>query len=303
MKVLIIGLGAIARKHIRALQEIQPDAEIYAVRSSATAGEEEGITNLYSIQQAGALNIDFALVTNPTALHKKVVEELLHFQVPLFIEKPLFSELNGDDVLRQIYEKKVLTYVACNLRFLQCLAFAKDFMKDKRINEVNIYCGSYLPDWRPGTNYRESYSADKNLGGGVHIDLIHEIDYSYWLFGRPKRTHKVFRSVSSLAINAVDYANYILEYDQFSVGVVLNYYRRDPRRQMEIVCEEGTCTVNLLTNTVRWNGEVIFESALRIADTYTEQMNYFINAVSSGSIPMNSASEAYEVLQLCLKEE
>lgn len=303
MKVLIIGLGSIAQKHIQAIKSIRPDSDIYALRSSVNAGVIADVTNIYTTDELTNKNFDFIIISNPTALHYQTITGLLEYNIPLFIEKPLFDNLMADELIEGIKQKGILTYVACNLRFLECLLFAKRFLEGKRINEVNIYCGSYLPNWRPGVNFRESYSANKDLGGGAHIDLIHEIDYAYWLFGHPDQVKKTFRSVSSLAINATDYANYLLAYDQFSVNIVLNYYRKDSKRELEIVFEDGTCLVNLLNNTVTWNEEIVFESAQKIINTYTSQMKYFIDGIANKNLSLNTAAEAYQVLKICLQEE
>src|SRR5690606_19349874 len=137
----------------------------------------------------------------------------------------------------------------------------------ERVNEVNVYCGSYLPDWRPGVDFRKVYSANKELGGGVHIDLIHELDYVFWLWKEPRKTRAFFSNTSSLDISAFDYANYLWTYDGFSVSIVLNYYRRDPKRTLEIVTEQATYQVDLLNNTIEKNGEIVFSSQQRINDT------------------------------------
>lgn len=303
MKVLIIGLGSIAQKHIQAIRNIRPDSEIYALRSTINAAVISDVTNIYNTDEIENRRFDFIVISNPTALHYQTISGFLQYNIPLFIEKPIFDKLQADELIEAIKQNNIPTYVACNLRFLECLIFTKRFLEGKRINEVNIYCGSYLPDWRPGTNFRESYSANKELGGGAHIDLIHEIDYAYWLFGQPSRIKKTFRSVSSLTINATDYANYLLAYDQFTANVILNYYRKDSKRELEIVFEEGTCLVNLLNNSVIWRGEIVFESTQKIANTYTRQMEYFIEGITNNSLSFNTAAEAYQVLKICLQEE
>ncbi|MGN6399591.1 MAG: Gfo/Idh/MocA family protein, partial [Flavisolibacter sp.] len=276
MKVLIIGLGSIAKKHIAALKEIDPAVELFAIRSSTGSNQMDGVIDLYQLDEARKLEVDFIIISNPTFKHKETIAKLIDFNRPLFIEKPLFDKLENDALLELIAQKKITTYVACNLRFLDCLKFSRKFIAGKRINEVNIYCGSYLPEWRPGQNFREVYSANKEMGGGVHIDLIHELDYAYWFFGKPKRVKRSTSSVSSLKIDAVDYANFLLGYDQFSINVILNYYRRDAKRTLEIICEDGSLNVDLLKNEVAWNSKVIFTTKQVISDTYKEQMSFFI---------------------------
>jgi predicted dehydrogenase len=175
-------------------------------------------------------------------------------------------------------------------------------VQSKRLNEVNVYCGSYLPDWRPNIDFRKTYSAIPELGGGVHIDLIHELDYLYWLFGMPKGVKRNFRSQSSLSILSFDYANYLLDYNGFCANVVLNYFRREPKRNLELVFDDETWNIDLLKNQITCNHQTIFSSEQRIADTYPLQMEYFIDSIKEKESTFNTISDAYNVLKICLKE-
>lgn len=304
MKALVIGLGSIARKHIAALRMLDPDVEIVALRSNPHASEEDGVKNAYTLAEAVGEKPDFVIVSTPTACHGDTIETALAIGVPLFIEKPLIHTLPEAEKIACLIEKSgKLNYVACNLRFLECLRFLKERLADRdiRVNEVNSYCGSWLPGWRPGVDFRAVYSARPELGGGVHIDLIHEIDTLYWLFGMPGAVVRTFRNSSSLGIDAVDYANYCMSYPGFCASVVLNYYRRDYRRTLEIVCEDSTLMVDLARNTVLENGNVIFESSRTIADTYISQMEYFLQLIKSGSTTsFNTVSDAVATLRMAL---
>ena len=303
MKILIIGLGSIGKKHVNALLEINQNIEIYALRSSKTAQKYLNVSNIYQLDELSHIALDFCIVSTPTAHHAKDILKLIKLNIPLFIEKPLFSSLNNKAVLTQIAEHKINTYVACNLRFLECLQYVKkNYLTDDSnliINEVNAYCGSYLPDWRPGTDFRKSYSANEDLGGGVHIDLIHEIDYLFWFFGQPLKVNKTFKSQSSLKINAIDYANFTLMYENFTASVVLNYFRRDPKRQLEIVFDQFTLKVDLLTNSIYKSDELIFSSDQKTGETYKAQLQHFIDNLNVNSF--NTVEEAYDVLKICLE--
>lgn len=305
MKVLIIGLGSIAKKHINSLRKVSAEAEIYALRTSKSASSLEGVTDIYNIDELDMKSIDFVIISNPTAKHYETICQVCNYEKPLFIEKPLFSEITdkSEVLVRQVSESAQITYVACNLRFLESLQFLKKEIQDKRINEVNVYCGSYLPDWRPNVDFRKVYSANKEQGGGVHIDLIHELDYVYWLFGRPEQTKAFFSNNSSLKISAYDYANYLWTYSQFSVSVVLNYYRRDSKRTIEIITDSGTYEVDVLKNTVDFDKKCIFVSPNKTMDTYDSQMRFFINEIMTGkSTQFNTIEEANEILKLCIKD-
>lgn len=305
MKILIIGLGSIGKKHIKAIKSILPNAEIFALRSKKNAEKFPGVINIFNLVEIESVSIDFAIIANPTSEHKSTIAQLIPFSFPLFIEKPVSSSLDIEDLVNLVENKGINTYVACNLRFLDCIRFVKDKLskpQHKKLNEVNVYCGSYLPDWRPNTDFRKTYSANAKLGGGVHIDLIHELDYLYWLFGTPKTVNRKFKNQSSLAISSFDFANYILEYDGFCATVVLNYYRRDSKRTLELVFEDETWNIDLLKNQITCNNQILFSSGQRIADTYQTQMEYYIHCLSEKKDTFDTISDAYSVLKICLAQ-
>lgn len=304
MKLLIIGLGSIARKHISALKDLG-EFEIYAFRSSDKSASEPGVENIYSFDEIEKYNFDFYIISNPTSEHAGTIKGLLSMGKPLFIEKPIFSEVTSenDQLINEIVSCNIPTYVACNLRFRDTLREIKNIIEGYRINEVNVYCGSYLPNWRPTLDFRKNYSANKEMGGGVHIDLIHELDYLYWIFGEPLQVHSIFRNTSALDISAVDYANYLWEYKDFAANVILNYYRLDAKRTLEIVTTKATFMVDLLKNKIFKNGIEIYSSEQEFMETYTTQMEFFINnVVKGGNLNFNTAEEAYQILKLCLKK-
>ncbi|MDE6715697.1 MAG: Gfo/Idh/MocA family oxidoreductase [Muribaculaceae bacterium] len=306
MKVLIVGLGSIARKHIAALYKIIPEVTIYALRSSVSSKEMENIISIYDTKELPD-NIDFAIISNPTSLHGQTIEKLLDLKIPLFIEKPVFDKLEYDTLIERINQAHIPTYVACNLRFLDCIRYLHDYLIEnpgRRINEVNVYCGSFLPDWRPGVDFRECYSAIPELGGGVNIDLIHDIDYTYWIFGKPEKSFGFCRNVSSLNIRAFDYAHFSFLYPTFTASITLNYYRRDYRRMIEILFDDVTWTADLSKNIiVDQDNNIVFEGTDKPIDTYTAQLEYFIKSIKDHSKIENDVNTAYEVLKICLDYE
>lgn len=305
MKIIIVGLGSIAKKHIDAIFQLDKTAKIYALRSNPNSKSEiEGVIDIYNLSAINMPEIDFVLISNPTSEHYKTIKQLSDYDKPLFIEKPLFSEITEETemLVNEIERRQISTYVACNLRFLESLKELKKLLKNKRINEVNVYCGSYLPDWRPGVDFRKVYSADKEMGGGVHIDLIHELDYVYWLFGNPYETNSFFSNNSSLEISAYDYANYLWIYEEFSASIILNYYRKEKKRSIEIVTDSGIYLVDLLENSIEFDNKCIFASEQKIADTYYNQMAFFVENVLKNSVKFNTIREANTILELCMKD-
>lgn len=309
MKILFIGIGSIAKKHIAALQYLGVECDISALRSSRDSKDYEGISNIYSYDDIVNNNFDFAIISNPTSKHEETIRRLLEYHLPLFIEKPLFSSIdNNEDLVIEATKCRIPTYVACDMRFMDCLIYLHDYIashSERNVNEVNVYCGSYLPEWRPGTDFRKCYSAIPELGGGVHLDLIHDLDYVYWIFGNPEKSRAIWRNNSTLDIRSIDYANYNLIYPNFCVNIILNYYRRDYKRTMEIVFDDGTWIVDMAKNVITDEKcNVIFQSHQSWLDEFASQMQYFLN-LTQGKIehPINNINEAYNVLKICFNHE
>lgn len=306
MNVLIIGLGSIGKKHIDALKKLEPNAVVFALRSSKGEDVYLDVKNIYSILDIKT-TIDFVIISNVTSEHEKSILIAINLNCPIFIEKPVLNSIaNAENISKELAIKNIHTYVACNLRFHPAIQFISDYLKknDLKINEVNIYSGSFLPDWRKGKNFRETYSSQKNLGGGVHLDLIHEIDYCTWLFGLPEKVVSVKRSVSTLNIDAFDYANYIFQYPKFAATISLNYYRRDKKRQIEILTDDTTILIDLEKSKIidLIKNEIVFSKNFNILETYLDQMSYFIENIRSNNQPMNSFSNAVNVLKLAINE-
>jgi predicted dehydrogenase len=306
MKFGIVGYGSIAKKHIQAINSVYTDSTALVIRRS----DDESIADLENVKIKVSTNledladVDYILITNPTFLHVEVLTRVLKLGKPLFIEKPLADSLTDiEKLIAQVTESKIQTYVACNLRFRSCFNYLKEkLLPNLRINEINVYCGSFLPDWRPGTDFRKSYSSNKDMGGGVHLDLVHEMDYCYYLFGKPLQNHGFFSNSSSLNISAVDYAHYYWKYSNFSIQITLNYFRKDSKRTLEIVADDATYTVDIIENRILKNGASIYQGEKDVSATYKEQIKYFVENVKNQQECFNNIDEAYQVLKLSLNE-
>jgi predicted dehydrogenase len=305
MKIFIVGLGSIAKKHITAIRKIEPIAIIYALRSSDKADSYENVINVFNWEKA--LEVDFILISNPTNLHGDTILKALEFKKPLFIEKPLLHNLlQVDEIIEKLKNHQIPTYVACVLRFHPVISYLKDMMNDfkGKVDEVNVYCGSYLPNWRADSDYRKCYSANEEMGGGVHLDLIHEMDYLYWIFGKPTLVKSTLRKNSHLNIGAVDYANYQLVYPDFVASVTLNYFRKQSKREIEIVGPDFILNGNLISYTLMEEvaNKMILDEAVQMGTLYDKQMRYFIDGLRKNVPYENDVQTGIEVLKLVLND-
>lgn len=305
MKILIIGLGSIAKKHIITLQKINKNFKFIALRNSNKSINIPGIRSIYTWEEIDFIPY-FIIISNPTSEHFKTIERAINYKCPLFIEKPSLSNIvNANFLLQNIITSKTITYIGCDLRFHPALLKFKNIIKNiKNINEVNIYCGSNLKLWRKNVYYKDTYSAKIELGGGVHLDLYHEFDYCFWLFGTPNKITKVLTSKSSLDINSFDYANYILEYETFNISIILNYYRTDIKREIEVVSEDATLKVDLVNGIIsESNTNIIQVENKNIEDIYIDQMQYFINCIDLNKDTFNNLKTSLEVLNIIFNNE
>jgi predicted dehydrogenase len=307
MEILIIGLGSIANKHLHAIRTLLPDAKLFALRSGKKQLDLDGIKNIYALEDL--INKPaFAIISNPTNLHAEYIHALAIRDIPMMIEKPALHAFgNANELLEIVQSKKSFTYVACNLRFHPGIQFFRNYLNQGRskVNEVNVYCGSYLPDWRPTVDFKTVYSANVHMGGGVHLDLIHELDYTIWLFGQPVKFSGFQSNTSTLQIDAPDYAHYLLNYPDFNASISLNYYRRDPKRVIEVVLEDETLTVDLIKNKVfNSKDELLYaDSDFTILDTYIAQLKYFLEKLLNKEVPMNTFEDSLAVLKIALTNE
>jgi predicted dehydrogenase len=306
MKILIIGIGSIAKKHIKAILSFDLNATIYAYRRTKPSSTVENVINIYSLDNFNE-NIDFIIISNPTSLHGKTILEVIKFKAPLFIEKPVLHNLKLEKLLKvELKKNNIISYIACNLRFHPAIQFIKKYLSthEVKINEVNIYSGSDLTKWRPDDDYRKSYSSFSELGGGVHLDLIHEIDYCTWIFGYPIKINSFLASKSTLGIDSIDSARYILEYKKFNIGITLNYFRKDTKRDIEILTENETILVDLVKCKIynKTSKKILFEQKYKIEDTYYNQILYFIKCIKNKNLPMNSFNEGIEILKIAINE-
>ena len=303
MKVLVVGFGSIAKKHIEVLREIEPKVDVFALRSSKHASKIPGVTNLFEWGGLEEHDFHFVLIASPSSLHLEHISKLTSLGKPIMVEKPMLMDKGQISAFEKNMGKlDVPVYIACNFRFHPSIVFLKEYLaKEKsKINEVNAYCGSYLPNWRPGVDYREVYSSRADMGGGVHIDLIHEPDYLIYLFGMPVSSQINNRKVSTLEITSCDSSNILFQYEGFQAQIILNYYRRDPKRTLEIVREKDTIFVDLIASKVydTNSNELLFEEPNpTVFTSYKQQLLYFLNCIDKGIEPMNSPSEAIEILK------
>jgi predicted dehydrogenase len=255
---------------------------------------------------------DAVVIAAPTALHLSLALEAAQRGVHLFIEKPLASGWDGvESLITLANDKNLVSLVGCNLRFHPGLLRIKRLLGKQavgRITAARIAVGQYLPDWHPWEDYRQSYSARAELGGGVILDAIHEIDYGRWLLGEVKGVFCLAGKLSDLEIDTEDSAALLLRFAGGALGEIhLDYVQRDYHRTCQIIGDEGTIHWDYTTGQVRWfsahnktwqcvDNPVGWEAN----QMYVDEMRHFINCLVRRTQPEQDLSEAARVLRIAL---
>jgi len=296
MKIVIFGLGSIGQRHARILQQYYRH-ELFVFRRRSSKKNSLGIKEIYTWDEVSALKADIALITNPTFLHLSTATACAKLGMHLFIEKPLSHELKGLKELEAVCKKnKVSTYVAYCLRFHPVIIELRRLLQNKKIQHVRVTCSSFLPSWRQGTDSKNSYSAVAAQGGGVLLDLSHEIDYLGYLLGDLKVVASQYGKASKVTVDAEDFADVIFSSSNAaSVNLHLNFLSRFNERRIIVDHDAGCIVADLLANTVEvisGNTKKLKKFKVTRDEYFKGQMDYFLKNIGRPMMNDLTASKA-----------
>ncbi len=302
MNVLFIGLGSIAQRHIINLQSVSEEKPSISVLRSGhgkdVPDDIEGlIKHIYTSDKELESYYDVIFITNPTYFHYETLSKYLELSDNFFIEKPIF--VTGEEDISIFSDAAKKYYVAAPLRYSNVIQWLKSNIDFKKVYSMRVISSSYLPDWRPGVDYRNVYSAHKDMGGGVSIDLIHEWDYISYLIGFPQSMKSIISRKSGLEIDSDDIAVYIAEYSDKLVELHLDYFGRKTQRKIELYTTEDTVVADLIENKISWlcTGKEVKLSENR--NSYQQkELQHFINIMSGNIESDNTIEEACRVLRI-----
>ena len=237
MRILIIGLGSIGRRHLKVLQEIGGH-QVAALRSrKGTLKENSGIVEFTSVDEALAFGPDAVIVANPTSLHVESSMPFLKAGCKLLIEKPI---AHSTVEAQKIERFKDQIRVAYCLRFLPISKFVRTILEEESIFKISFKRSFYLPKWHAYADYRKEYTARKDLGGGVIRTLSHEIDLAMHWLGKPNKTVGIVDKLSPLDINVDDIAFLSMKMNNGArVNMELDFYSPRNINQAELFTEKG----------------------------------------------------------------
>jgi len=317
VRAYITGHGSIARRHADNLLALAPDAEILLQHTDRPlSGALSRASIVRSATDAIEQGIDAAIVASATAAHPTALMPLVQAGVPMYVEKPVVADRESLDFLSASIAEHAYdapTIVGCNLRFLPSLQALRSDLISGRIGRVVrglFEAGQWLPDWRPDRDYRTGYSAHADQGGGVILDLVHEIDAARWLLGEFQTVTSDFGHRSSLDLHSEDTAGILMSRPSGPLAIIsLDYVSRRPVRRYSIVGEEGTLVWSLQEKSLALHSPAGVEhidlpdGSYDVSSTYVVAMSEFLKAVHDHKQTSQPLSEGIRSMDLALRSK
>ena len=314
--LLIVGYGSIGKRHAKLARGLFPHAKIVVLRHKTC----EELKNQYidhcvtNLEDAIKFKPQIAVIANPASHHLNIAYPLAELGVHLLIEKPISNSSNN--VLKLINKcklKKSILMVGYNLRFMESLKKFREILKKNAIGKIlSVRCevGSYLPSWRPDSDYKSTVSAREELGGGVLLELSHDIDSLIWLFGDVKWVSSSIHRQSNLKIDTEDtaYITFGLSGTDNKNNIVANlnmdFTRHDTTRFCKVIGQLGTLYWDGIEGSIKlfekgahqW--KTIYEKKNFQDSTYISEWRHFIDCIENNKKPLVDGSDGLEVVKI-----
>ena len=314
-RIVIVGLGSIGQRHLRLARQLLPSADIRVLRHQRSKNLPEFANGCFSeLSEAISFAPQLAVIASPASFHLPVAIALARVGAHLLVEKPLSSDLKGVDELIECCQlKHVVLLIGYNLRFFPSLQKYRTLLHNNAIGRIlSVRCeiGQYLPRWRPGSDYRHGVSANRALGGGVLLELSHELDYLRWIFGEVDWVTATLSRQSALEIDVEDTAHLTLgflgaEGNNGLIGTVnLDFIRHDTTRLCTAIGELGSLRWNGLNGVVdifeagTSNWREVYRHQLQRDESYLDEWKHLLACIQLNAAPVISVTDGLQVLRV-----
>ncbi len=266
MNILLIGFGSIGKRHYEVLSELSIVKNIDCVTKQNIPNIRcyKKIHNVENIDQ-----YDYFIIASETNKHFEqltFLDDNVKNKI-IFCEKPLFEEK------KEINIKENIIFLGYVLRFHPLLAKLKCLLEKEHVIALNAKCGQYLPYWRPKIDYTKSYSSKKEKGGGVLLDLSHEIDYTQWLCGKIYEIKSCQSKISDLKISSDDFTMFIGKTDSgVMINISLDYISKKTHRKLQVETLENTFELDFIENQLLKKNKDGIEEIYRISNVERNYM-------------------------------
>lgn len=288
--IAIIGGGSIGQRHINNLQALGYQ-NIYCLKRKLDSNFENKykVEVITSYQKLNVINPWAVFICNPTSLHIESLQKAVDSNAHIFMEKPLIHDEKGLKKAKEILKKydKVF-FIGFMLRFHPLVKQIKNIITSQELGEVyasRFEFGSFLPHWHPYEDYKISYAARKELGGGVINTITHELDLIQYFFGNPKSVSAQKMNLGKLNIDVEELFEGTLIYNTKLVTLHLDYLQKDYDRRISILCDEGSIRWNWHDNKVtvkkhKEEDKIFSLNNFDVNQLYIDELKSFFNLIT-----------------------
>lgn len=305
----VVGMGSIAKRHLANLRHLHPQAKIYSVSASGRNTElpihADAIINLDQLLEEKPI---YVIVASPAPYHVTTSKVLLQNGIAVLIEKPLADTFEScNELVAGLTTESTAVSVGYCLRFLPSAQVVKNYLNKSLLGEVyNVESnvGQFLPSWRTDKNYKDSVSARKELGGGVLLEISHELDYLFWLFGGLELQHSWLRTTGELGLDVEEIADLVLTTTSGTyISVHLDFIQKSTQRNCEFIGEKGRLVWDIMANTVTLyhaeGVEILYaEPEYNKNGMYIDMLLAFENTKADGMSYLATVESASTVIKL-----
>lgn len=290
-KALIVGMGSIGRRHLRLLREALPEADIRVLRHAHMSEVNKDADGFFfRLEDACKFAPELAVIASPSPFHIATAFPLAEIGANLLVEKPISQMSDGvEDLISLCASRNQVLYVGYNLRFLETLCFFREALAAGcigQVHSVHSAVGQFLPEWRPGLDYRKTVSAQKELGGGVLLELSHDIDILRWIFGDVEWVNAWLGRKGNLDIDVEDNALLQIGFNSGPVAhLSLDFLRHDTTRVCTAIGANGSLRWDAIKGRVtlyrrdKASWEVLSSHMPDRNSTYRAQLEAFLNEI------------------------
>ncbi|OZA10125.1 MAG: hypothetical protein B7Y02_11325, partial [Rhodobacterales bacterium 17-64-5] len=210
MQVLVIGSGSIGRRHHDNLQALGAGSRLLSWR-------EGGLDGALGAMSAA----DAVVVATATDIRLPLIAAAAERGLPVYVEKPLaFRPAEVEEIALAAAPVAERSMLGLMLRYHPAVrALAEADLSD--VFQFALSIGHDVTEWRQDWRFSDSYAA-RAEGGGVLLDLCHELDLAACLFPGIKVTR--VESLGHSTFPGVDFASRVSLQREGVVGDVAMDY-------------------------------------------------------------------------------
>ena len=311
LTILVVGSGNISQRHIKNLKKISPHTKIILVKRKKSKSElfikPDLIVDNYKKYPYEKINA--VILANPSSFREEIATYFIKKKKPIFFEKPITNKAKQASNIFKLIKSNPNNAIMVGycFRFLKSLNFFKKILSTEQLGKIRssqIYFSQYLPLWRKHIKYQDSVSAQRKLGGGILLEMSHELDYIQWIFGNIKKSIGHVYRINDLEMNVANHADLILKTSKdILINIHLDMLSRYPKRNCTVLCEKGTVIWDYNKNLVKWKVDGFREkkkefSNNEINEMYFDEMKEFLKMVKYKKAKFSCLKSSVEIIKI-----